>query len=397
MKFPHMRKFKEIQKRFIPQYILLIIILMGCCGICLADRLPSQVPENQIFTIDTLIDATGSITEKSYVNWVLDDQNLEFMIENAPDLLGDSWNAVWLIDFIYDYGGTIEMFDLLSIIRGYDGVEIVTVGPDDPYYDWGVPVLSLKVPETLYNTVITPDMPGLTFMEMLDRMEEGYHVAYAYNRLLEYDKGHIHDGRLNPTEEIAILNWMDSIRTNGGKISLNKNIGFDSTNKAGGLSNLESEKVVSFSSIEGAHLTGSETWNLDVAGNWERTENSIRCVFASSSDQYLPAFCNVVKAKSDLVNLNSGKISTKGSTRMVAASADIPAALNYQIAVTPDANAGSGVADGTVKTLFGGSIMEAREKNDEPSATNSWRDEASVSGGIRAFQKSFEYESGFFR
>ena len=186
---------------------------------CLADRLPSQVPENQVFSIDTLIDATGTVTEESELNWILDDQNLEFMIENAPNLDGTSWNAVWLIDFIFDYGGTMDMFEFLSIIRAYDGVEIVTVGPDDPYYDWGIPILSLKVPETLYETIITQDMPGLTFGEMLEKFEEGYHVAYAYNRLLEYDRGHIHDGKINPTEEIAILNWMDSIRTNGGKLS----------------------------------------------------------------------------------------------------------------------------------------------------------------------------------
>jgi len=39
--------------------------------------------------------------------------------------------------------------------------------------------------------------------------------------------------------------------------------------------------------------------------------------------------------------------------------------------------------------------MEARGKNDAPSATNSWKDTASVSGGVKSFQKSFGYESGF--
>jgi len=95
------------------------------------------------------------------------------------------------------------------------------------------------------------------------------------------------------------------------------------------------------------------------------------------------------------VNINSAQVSTKGAARGVASSGDVPAMLNYQIAVTPDSNSGSGFADGTVKTLFGGSIMEARENYEKPSATNNWKDTASVTGGIKNFQKTFNYESGF--
>ena len=48
-----------------------------------------------------------------------------------------------------------------------------------------------------------------------------------------------------------------------------------------------------------------------------------------------------------------------------------------------------------MKTFFGGAIMEARGTNDVPSATNNWKDAASVTGGIKNFQKTFTYESGF--
>ena len=200
---------------------------------------------------------------------------------------------------------------------------------------------------------------------------------------------------LQPGEEIALLTWTDSLRTNGGKLSLNKNIDFDSRNKGNGLYNLEVEKVLTYNSVEGAHLIGGEEWILDVAGNYEKSADSIRCVFAAAESTYFPAFCNVVKAKSELININSAQISTKGQARAVAATGDIPAALNYQIAVTPDANTGSGFADGTVKTLFGGAIMEARGTSQKPAATNNWKDEASVTGGIKNFQKVFSYESGF--
>jgi hypothetical protein len=247
----------------------------------------------------------------------------------------------------------------------------------------------LDVPDYLLDTLIdAKQFPGLTFNDIAEELKDYALTAYT-------DVGYIHDSKLNPTEEIMILTWTDSLRTNGGKLSLNENIDFDSRNKGKGLSNLEVEKVFTYASTEGAHLVGAEEWILDVAGNWEDVAGTIRCVFASAKTDYFPAFCNVVKAKSELVNINSAQVSTKGAARSVAATGDIPAMLNYQIAVTPDSNSGSGFADGTVKTLFGGSIMEARAKNQITSATNNWKDSASVTGGIKNFQKTFNYESGF--
>jgi hypothetical protein len=102
--------------------------------------------------------------------------------------------------------------------------------------------------------------------------------------------------------------------------------------------------------------------------------------------------------------VNSAQISTKGQIRAVAATADIPAEVNYRIAVTPDANSGSGFAEGTVVTTFAGSIMEARDWGaggyaagtwNRTAATNSWKDHTEVTGGIKNFQKAFAYQSGF--
>ena len=108
------------------------------------------------------------------------------------------------------------------------------------------------------------------------------------------------------------------------------------------------------------HLVGEEEYTLSVAGNYATGSDNIRCVFSTNHGSILPAFCNIVSAKSSLVNVNSAQVSTKGQIRAVAETADVPAGLNYQIAVTPDANSGSGFAEGTVKTVFAGSIMEAR-------------------------------------
>jgi len=55
--------------------VLALVALVAVTGFASADRLPQQVPENQIFTIDTLIDVTGAVSEESELSWTLDSQN----------------------------------------------------------------------------------------------------------------------------------------------------------------------------------------------------------------------------------------------------------------------------------------------------------------------------------
>lgn len=215
--------------------------------------------------------------------------------------------------------------------------------------------------------------------------------------------GSIPSGTLGAGQSVASMSYHDSIMTNGGALKLNKNFGFDSGDKGKGGYNLETEKVMTYESVEGSHLVGDEEYTLSVAGNWASSDGNIRCVFSGGGGG-LPAFCNIVSAKSSLININSAQISTKGQIRGVSASSDAPAELNYRIAVTPDSNSGTGYAEGTVKTVFAGSIMEARDydgyENDpatwnRTAATNSWKDSTTVSGGIKNFQKSLGYQSGF--
>jgi len=377
--------------------VLALVALVAVSGFASADRLPQQVPENQIFTIDTLIDVTGAVSEESEMQWTIDSQNAEY-----SGAIFDTTSG----NLISKNGYRLKGIEEVQALQAAANAWAATYGTAASTYlgiinDNGTYYLEhLYAPKEVMNDYLPLYYDGEelqwgseTWASLVSDLLIADDLNYAANdgKVL----GSIHDSKLYAGEEIAILTWTDTLRSNGGKLSLNKNIDFDSQNKGKGLSNLEVEKVLTYASTEGAHLVGAEEWTLDVAGNWEKTADSIRCVFASSSSNYFPAFCNVVKAKSELVNINSAQISTKGSARAVAATGDIPAALAYQIAVTPDSNSGSGFADGTVKTLFGGSIMEARGKNQVPSATNNWKDSASVTGGIKNFQKTFAYESGF--
>ena len=352
---------------------IVMLVLVAVAGFASADRLPRQVPENQVFTVDTIIDATGQVSDSSSMQWVLDDQKTKYSTlsrssTDDPFLLTDE-----------------QIADLIS------------AGCKVTYDEYGA-IEQISIPDTLLSDYQHSLPDSLLGEDGLISYEDLYDYLYGtdgYSASTTYDEGAIHDSKLNPTETIMLMTWTDEIRTNGGKVALNKNIDFDSKNKVAGMSNLQVEKVLTYASTEGAHLNGAESWTLDVAGNYAKTDDTIRCVFASASSTYFPAFCNVVKAQSELVNVNSAQVSTKGAARGVAASGDVPAALSYQIAVTPDSNSGSGFADGTVKTKFSGSIMEARQKHQTPSATNTWKDAASVSGGIKNFQKVLDYTSGF--
>jgi len=282
--------------KFVFAAIVALVALVAVTGFAAADRLPNATPENQVFSIDTVIDATGAVDDKTTMSWVI-------------------------------------------------------AGP-----------------------------------------------------------GAIPTGILKAGQAISDVTFKDAILTNGGKLAENKNFDFSSKNMGSGLYNIEQQKVLTYASTEGAHLVGEEEYTLSVAGNYANAVDNIRCVFSTNHGSVLPAFCNIVSAKSSLVNVNSAQVSTKGQIRAVAETGDVPAGLNYQIAVTPDANSGSGFAEGTVSTVFAGSIMEARDggqKNydgtDAPygptwnktSATNTWKDSTTVTGGIKTMQKAFTYSSGF--
>lgn len=362
------------------QVIFAALALFLVCGIAAADRLPSQVPENQKVSITTIIDVVGFVSDKTYMSWTINDWSTPV---TSTSYSGDSTGTAHILT-------AAQQRALAAAKSGNAGFTYDTWTSGGNVY-----LGSIQVPDDLLFDLAFPSFNdsgdpwwGKTWQTVLNSLDADYKQSSG----TEY--GGIHDGRLNRGESIAIVTYSDSIRTNGGHLQMNKAVGFDSGNKGSGLSNLEAEKVITYESIDGSFLVGSEEWSLSVAGNYKDTSDSIRCVFASAQSSVMPAFCNTVKAKSELINFTSGQISTKGSLRAVAATGDVPAGLFYQIAVSPVSGSSSGFAEGTVRTEFAGSIMEARGTSDSPAATNQWSDKTSVSGGIKTFQKTFGYESG---
>ncbi len=209
--------------------------------------------------------------------------------------------------------------------------------------------------------------------------------------------GVLEDRMFGPNETIASLLYKDSLMTNGGHLMLSSSLDFDSRNKTKGLYNFKTDKVVTYESSAGSHLLADESLIMSTGGNYSDSNSIGRCVFASSSQAAAPAFCNTVRARSALVNVNSAQYSTSSKVRIVAADGSVPSALSYQIALTPNPASGRSYAIGSVTTEFSADIMEARDSGvswNRTSVRNRMKDKATVSGGIIQFSKAFDYQSG---
>jgi len=209
--------------------------------------------------------------------------------------------------------------------------------------------------------------------------------------------GTLEDRMFGPNETQASILYRESLITNGGHLMLSSSLDFDSRNQSKGLYNFKTDKVVTYESAEGSHLMADESLIMSTGGNYSDSKGIGRCVFASGSSAAAPAFCNTVRARSTLINVNSAQYSTSAKARIVAADGSVPSALSYRIALTPNPSSGLGYAIGTVTTEFSADIMEARSDGvswNRTSSTNSMKDKATVTGGIIQFSKAFDYQSG---
>lgn len=209
--------------------------------------------------------------------------------------------------------------------------------------------------------------------------------------------GPIHTGTLNSNEVRATAAYSESTQTNGGYLAETKSFTLDTGNKALGQYNLESSKTLTYATDTntGSTLQASESLTLDIMGNSTPTADVIACPFGPAASEYYPAFCNIVYAKSSVMGMTTGAVSTSAKARLVGSTADAPAALEYSFDVAPDSSAGTGYAAGTFGTEFGVSIKEARGNSSTPSTTAVYTDKAFASGLVAKFHKDYSYRSGF--
>ena len=217
------------------------------------------------------------------------------------------------------------------------------------------------------------------------------------------------NGRSVKGSSIAYAAYSDYVMTNGGEFSEVKSVVVNTDPQSPGMYNIETQKVLTYESVNGSHLMADESYMLDVAGQWSYEGDALTCVFSQGGSSTIPAFCNKVTASSKMRSVTSAQIETRGSLTAVGESVNVPAALNYEISVTPSSKSASGYADGIFSTTFTVSVMEGRSAEatsaqdamdkmvgiyDNLSSTLTAIDTTTVSGGVSSFNKVFSYQSG---
>ncbi len=190
-----------------------------------------------------------------------------------------------------------------------------------------------------------------------------------------------------------------------GVTTYTKSADIDTRNKPVNQNNFEAEKIVTFIGDATGQMVSSESLALDTAGNYSWTRGSFLCPFAAGNGEVTPQFCNIVAAGSDL-SMKQVVLSTKAGDRFIAASADIPVALDYAVTIN---GPGSEPALGDVTAYMNVHSKEGRMskiyEEDEGDLIGivyrpglgsdlSYSEKTSASGAIWTFQKDMAYVSG---
>jgi len=204
-----------------------------------------------------------------------------------------------------------------------------------------------------------------------------------------------------PGQDIYTVAYDEATTAVNGNVAYNKGLSINTGNKVASQSNINADKVVTFSGTDAGAMQSSEDLMVDGAGQVDYTNTRMLCPFAATSSSLIPPFCNIVQTGSS-VDLTSGRLVTSSHERTVAATADPGVEAGHDISVTGigdspalgSANAyfklhtqeGSGkyVADLITMKIYKVSKLEDMQYSETTSA----------SPVIAKFTKSMDYNSG---
>jgi hypothetical protein len=368
--------------------LVLLVVAVLLIGTTAADRLPNQTPENQVFTMAASVEAIGSYTGSQSLQWTTG-----YDPAGRPALYVFDAFEGQCIGSGFSYEMIMAMQD--QLVAGGGSLSVHQVDGE------GWEICSISVPENMLETGLPriQSVPGGSDVQFLGTYGElGHSLSQnGPDQIIPASHGGLHTGILDPTEVRATTAYSEMTETNGGYVSETKTFDPDTRDKAVGLFNVESTKTFTYATDAntGSIAQTAEMIATDNMGAPTPTADVVACPFGPSQSEIYPAFCNVVYAKSMSQGVTSAAQSSSAQVRMVAASADVPAELNYNFDVKPDASAGVGYAMGTFGTEFGVSIKEARGGNWTPSATLVYTDKATVAGMVAKLTKQYASKSGF--
>ncbi len=198
-----------------------------------ADRLPSQVPEKQLFDVATIIDVIGAIDETSTLHGIIADGGEgdgEFRAvfnESHPGMPREYYDN----NHVKNYWNSI----------GVTKTHLTNVSP--VFFD------SFTQPKHLIKDISKND--GTTWQDKIDIWRSMIHPA----TITELSgSSSIPTDKISPGNELAVVKYKDHILTNSGKNSDNRYLTIDTLNKTAGQDNIVTDKLITYSGTDGSHL-----------------------------------------------------------------------------------------------------------------------------------------------
>jgi len=327
------------------KFLVAAILLLLCITCVYADIPANQTPETQGLDTDTMVRAVGLVTESDSVVW----QGSSYMLDDPPlssPLTATPLVAVGsaLVASFKDPSGTTSLY----FPTGYPNIALGDVFFWNTYPPWNI------AGEVQYVT--------------------------SYNE--------------------------DTI-ADSGVTSYTKSMNIDTRNKVANQQNFEAEKQVDFIGSDTGAITSDESLLLDTAGQYGWGQNLFICPFAANNNDIIPQFCNIEEMGSRLT-MTQMSLTTSASDRFIAASADTPVAMDYNIIVN---GIGDAPALGDVTAYMNSHSMEGRMI---PMYINTYtyygtlyrpglgadvvyNEETTGQGTIYYFQKDMSYISGIRR
>jgi len=185
----------------------------------------------------------------------------------------------------------------------------------------------------------------------------------------------------------------DTMSNGVGQIWYDKSLSIDTGESLNGQSNIETVKQLAFIGENGAQVHSDEYVMVSGTANPSATNKAAICVFAGSTSDTIPAFCNRVEAGSS-IDMSVVNAITSTNTRFVVPSVDTPVALNHNIRVD-ELNGEPSI--GKVSAYIQGIIMEGRNSTTGVYETLEFSETTSLEGEVHLFDKNMGYISGLKR
>ena len=215
-------------------------------------------------------------------------------------------------------------------------------------------------------------------------------------------------------ERQATMSYTETTLSDNGYSEYDAVTGLDTAAKTANQDNFAADRQLDFITSPDAlgRLTTSESILLDGASQGSNATERLLCPFTHPSDDIIPAYCNVIEMGSSFSGSSVSMVTSAGE-RHIAASADVPVAMDYTTGLSGTGSAESHINAHIMEGKSAGWVelyqflldvdlepltLHAREYYKEYIEQHlavdlTYSEKTTASGQIESFSKSMSYQS----